>query len=197
MEPYWTEDRIIQVRARALRLNSARDLPADQRFVQTFIYMAYPAPVGKNVYEHLPADFVTASTDEEVYKHAKQGYEAIKTWIEPIKESSIECPILAELRGDDRVCRMCAPSDQPLFTRDLLADIQSADTCMPYSKGEVDVNSIMIDLAGRQVEVFYEIVPAGVNGYVMDLGLGAHRPLKANEKLYELLVTELEKEKKI
>jgi hypothetical protein len=32
-----------------------------------------------------------------------------------------------------------------------------------------------------------------MNGYVMDLGLGAHRPLKHNEKLYQLLEAALER----
>lgn len=175
MEPYWTYDRVLQVKARAIRLNSHRDLPPEERFVQPYMYFASPGD----------AEQKEESTDQELYNHALENYETILTWIDPIRETSIECATLAELLNDpDRKCRVCAPSNQMLFSD----DINMADPCFPYSKTEKETKKITID----GVDIFYDYDKLGqLQGYVMDLGLGAYRRLNHGEKLYELLIEKI------
>jgi len=178
MEPYWTEERILQVKGRALRLNSHKDLPLDQRFVQTFIYQAFPLEV-PNVDKE-----ILGSTDQEIYEHAKLNFIANKTWIDPIYETSIECPM-----KDGRVCRVCAPTNQPLFSRNIISDMKGVDACTPYKKSEIEVKETIIEVDGDKIEVYYKVdEDNNIEGFIKDLSIGAHRKLRKNEKLYELLV---------
>jgi hypothetical protein len=178
MEPYWSEERLLQVRSRALRLNAHKDLPPDQRFVQSFIYEAFPMELA-NVDKEL-----LGSTDEEIYMHAKIAFEANETFLTAIHETCIECPM-----NDDNVCRMCAPTDQPLFTRDIVLDMRAADNCVAYQKSEVDVKETIIEIDGKPIDVFYKVDTDGrIEGFIKDLNIGAHRKLRHGERLYELLL---------
>ena len=183
LEPYWTEDRMIQVKGRIRRLNSARDLPPDQRFAQAFIYLAYPNMA--NI-ENANTDLYK-STDEELYIHARDNAKSINSWISAIHEISIECSFLADYFKDGRICRMCAPTNQKLFSDDLARDIREVDPCQPYNKKEIEAETITID----GVEVSYT-TDGVVEGYVFDIGLNAFRRLSHGDKLYDKLLSALE-----
>lgn len=210
LETVWVKERELQVKYRAVRLNSHADLPPDQRFVQTYIYMARPrgAPptaLGLAVQRHAkpaetvvdaldtPADVdpeIWGSTDLELYEHAEANYAAVETWISAVDETAIECAVLAEMGAAPRACRMCAPTNEPLYAASLAKSLASADPCMPYAKRELDdVRTVTID----DVEVAYDYGTlkngrrGGLRGYVFDKGLGAHRRLAEGQPLFKKL----------
>lgn len=199
-EPYWNYARLAQIQFRAIRNDSHKLLPIDEKNVQTYIYCAvgpeHVCSSGLNVKTCLPDeidlpdfeamyDTLPDTTDISLLKEAVKNYRVIESFLGPIQQASITAAI-DELPG----ARLCAPTGERLYTNNILSDIAVPDKCREYTKSTVDVKSI--DISG--VTFYYRIDdknPFGVAIYKKSEGLGGFVPMKANEPEFMMILDEV------
>ncbi len=149
MEAYWNPSREKQLFARGVRNDSHKDMPEAEKNVTPYVYLAIP-PLdetlpGKAVREiKTITDVVetyTPTTDIELYTESVAGEELIKDCIGLLNEISIECTLLT----DTSSCRMCSPTDEPLWTDDPARDSTRVDPCRPATSVTVRAKPIMVD----------------------------------------------------
>lgn len=87
MEPYWHEIRIKQVVGRAVRKNSHKDLPPDQRDVRVYRYISKFSPEQKDI----SPDRTT--TDEYVMNVAKKKEALNGEFLQAIQEVAVDCTL--------------------------------------------------------------------------------------------------------
>jgi hypothetical protein len=177
MEPYWNWGRIDQIISRGVRNDSHIDLPADQKNVQSYIYLAVPPE----------SEDPVLTTDVELYEDALKNRDSVGSFLDALDEVSIECTL------DERNCRMCNPTGEPLFSNDPTQDVRTRDTCTPYRNEEVQASEITID--GKTYH--YTDNPDSVYGvkiFEFDSELGAYRQIKESNPLYQRVYTTLHPE---
>jgi hypothetical protein len=182
LEPYWNYGRIKQVKARAIRNGSHTDLPPTERNVATYIYIAIAPGSG----EH------EITSDEELYENARTNQLLIDSYESALKEVAIECALNYTAIDRPAHCRICAPSNDAIFSDNIESDMRAHDPCTPIVSRHVTAQKIKIG-----AEVFaYKIAPpasvaARVYGYeifVEDPRIRAWRKLPLNDARYSAVV---------
>lgn len=79
MEPYWNMSRMKQIIGRAIRFCSHKDLPANRRYVDVFLYLA--TKTGEK------------TTDEYIWSMAKKKQKLIEPFERALKEKAIDCEL--------------------------------------------------------------------------------------------------------
>jgi hypothetical protein len=174
LEPYWTWGRIAQVISRGVRNDSHIKLPASEKNVQPYIYIAIS-----------PEDPNTITTDMELYTEAIKEMNANKTFIDALQEVSIECMI----NGCPK-CRVCNPTSRKLITPDASYDARSTDPCQEAIKKEVAAKSITID------GVTYYYIPSddsvyGYNVYILDPKLSIHTAIDETDPVFTVVIDKI------
>jgi len=226
LEPYWNFGRIKQVKARAIRNRSHSDLPPEERNVSTYIYMAV-APIARGALtsvaaevtddsDELPASGAPArakplapiapftpaelTSDEELYKSARESQLLIESFERAIREVSIECAI--NHAGSDRAahCRLCSPSDARLFTDDIESDVRVSDPCRPVVSKRIAAQKIKV---GDDTFFYREADPASLEGelygyelFIEDARIRAHRKLPLNDARYPAIIAAIAEDEK-
>jgi superfamily II DNA or RNA helicase len=184
-EPYWNRSREDQVKARAIRLGSHMKLPADERKVQTYIYMSIP---NENVREGLPEDErETESIDEQFYRRASARAVTIDDFRQVLREVAIECVSY----GWDN-CYVCHPSAEQLFSENALTDLNVSTSCVPPNKKSVSIDG-KIEIDG--IEYHYRREPKkplGYEFYKYDEKLNTFTAVKSNNPVLNKLLIALE-----
>lgn len=93
MEPYWNEIRINQVIGRAVRAESHKELPADERNVQVYRYTAKITPKQVKASKTLQNKDDGKSTDEHIYGIAERKAKIIKAVEDVMKSAAVDCMI--------------------------------------------------------------------------------------------------------
>jgi hypothetical protein len=137
MEPYWTPGRIEQVIGRAIRLNSHKYLPEEERTVTVKLYMtvfskdqtivaegANIVMVRRNdmilkMYEGDEPKEVFMSTDEFLYEMAYEKSRIIKSINTVLKQSAIDCEIHRNLHAKNEPAIQCMRFDSTVSSEDL------------------------------------------------------------------------------
>lgn len=191
MEPYWTYNRLAQIKARGIRNESHVALPAGKRKVATYIYLAV-SPHKRFDKNGLPVNFEPGpgeevrSTDEELYDEAVKDNLGNESYHSAIQEVSLECSLI-----EGAECRTCAPTDEPLFTRNVRRDIIMADPCRDTRSEEVSALSIVVD----GVTYYYQASPTSVFGWTVyeeAPELGGYRPMAESRPEYQRIVAAIE-----
>ena len=138
LEPYWNPARIEQVIGRAIRINSHKSLPEDQRNVKIQMYMSVFSPEqsltaeGPNIvsirrndmvlkrYEGAtppPDTFMTS--DEFLYEVAYEKTRVIKQITHLLKQAAIDCEIHRKLHASERPIIQCFRFDTNYTPDDL------------------------------------------------------------------------------
>jgi len=146
LEPYWHMARIKQIIARAVRMGSHLSLPEKERNVQPYIYLSdYPPSSVINKLEdveHIRKQMAKEdTTDVNLYKKSVNNQRLIDSFLIAAQEAAVDCPI----HYKNKDCRICAPTDEPLFINDLDKDIKAPSRCRPLKESNVKAKSIMID----------------------------------------------------
>ncbi|GFR91259.1 BA71V-Q706L (J10L) protein [Elysia marginata] len=198
-EPYWDKSREDQVKARGVRLGSHDHLPVEEREVQPFLYIAVAnqkmlegllrssekeaeAPLRK----HLLVEELTI--DEKFHTRALNKHTLNEAFRVLLREVCLECSI----NGYGN-CRLCIPTDAPLFHEDPIRDLFRADPCQTVFETEISVQEIR--LPGDDTVVYFfrkePTAPFGVRFFVYDDGLEAYTPVDPASgvfmRLYEAL----------
>mgnify|MGYP006313521705 FL=1 len=181
IEPFWNMARIFQVKSRGERNDSHKDLPADEKNVQSYIYLAIPpvTEISNGVY--------TPTTDTELYDEALKDQELIDSFMDPLKEISIEC-----MFNNGANCRKCSPTGVPLFTNDIARDIKAPDPCREVV--EKTISAEMINYNG--VDYYYVDDPTNIYLYkifAFDKNVNGYRPLSVSDNTYENIAAEIAK----
>lgn len=134
LEPYWNAAREEQFFARGYRYKSHSMLPLEDRTTQPYIYLS------DHSLEASDKEKATDTTDIHLYKKSQLNMKSIESFNKAIQEVSIECTIRKQSK-----CRICTPTDEPLFTMNFKKDILSTNPCIPYKEEKVKANSIMVN----------------------------------------------------
>ncbi len=171
MEPYWNYGRINQVKFRGVRNDSHVALPPEERNVTTFIYLAVP-PAEETSREQM------YTTDIELYEKSVRNESVVVSFNEALRGVSIECLINAE-----SWCRVCAPTDEKLYSAYPEQDIVKMDPCRKLVEKSVVAQEIEHD--GRKY--FYapdESSNFGWKIYFHNPDTNTHMPLRESDKKF-------------
>jgi hypothetical protein len=143
MEPFWNYARINQVKARAIRFKSHIALPLDQQNVQVYIYLSdYP--------RNTPAEKKHGqTTDVDLYNKSILHMRLIDSFIVALAESSIDCSLHYKkipLSQREKIsCKMCAPTNLPLYHPVITKDMLLPSACQQYTESKVEATEIIVD----------------------------------------------------
>jgi len=143
-EPYWVSSRINQVERRGARGDSHKALPADKKNFQPYLLLA-ARPEAETKEKVDFSDLtklaqVHRTTDIELYIDSTTDEKLIKSFEDAIYSTSIEC-----LLNDEEGCRVCNPSNEPLFTTDFAKDINLSDKCTLLVEKQIKADSVVVD----------------------------------------------------
>lgn len=177
MEPYWNWSRIRQIISRFVRNDSHKTLPEDEKNVQPYIYLSIPPESERNV-----NGGYSPTTDIELYEESLIDHAKNESFFETIREVSIEC-----LANDEKYCRSCNPTDQPLFTDDPARDIRSVDPCTEVKEMQILAQEVIVN------GIKYYFTPDATSLYdykifEFDPNVNSFRPLKESDPRYATLV---------
>lgn len=189
MEPYWTWSRSLQIIARGVRNDSHKGLPPEEKNVQPYIYLAVP-PVSeesdtkstdrsKRLSDREPSTILT--TDVELYEESLIENKLNDSFMMALREISIEC-----LVNNEDYCRLCNPTNQPLFTADYNMDVKRSDPCTVVREESI-AGVYQIEYNGKTY--YYKKDDKNVFGYlvfVFDANLDAYRPLPESPLYVEI-----------
>jgi hypothetical protein len=131
LEPYWDKARDDQVKSRAVRIGSHDALPREERVVQPYLYLAVAN-------SRMQKNKEKKTVDEMFYERALEHYELNNEFRRLLTEVSIECSAFAY---SDH-CRVCAPTNAPLFHEDPASDTRRLDPCEEQYETKVEAISI-------------------------------------------------------
>ena len=182
MEPYWNHSRHAQVISRGVRNDSHIALPQNEKNVQPYIYLAVkPKSEGKLPDTVADVNVSGPSTDEELYNKSKANQALIDAFTSAIHEVSIEC-----LLNGESYCRVCSPTNLPLYSNNILLDLKASDPCIRAVEKKVTAEEIVVN--GER----YFFKPAdNVYGYDIfshDEELNTFRKMAEDDPLYLKIV---------
>lgn len=155
IEPYWDKARDHQVTARAVRIGSHDGIPPAEREVQPYLYIA---TANRRIWEQmLERDREPKSIDELFYERANERYETNAAFRALLTRVCFEC----ELFGYG-ACRVCVPTNAPLFHDDPALDIRLPDPCEVRRESDVEAAPLEVD----GVTYYYKADASEPLGYV-------------------------------
>jgi hypothetical protein len=155
VEPYWDRARNDQVKARAVRMGCLDALPREDRVVQPYLYVA---AANREVRDLIPErDREPATIDEIFHERAERMWQINQAFRDVLAEVCLECDAFGYGR-----CRVCAPTNAPLFTADAGRDARLPDPCRPVAAAEVTATPL--EYGGQTY--YYAPDPGAATGYV-------------------------------
>lgn len=135
IEPYWDKSRDDQVIARAVRVGSHDNLPREDRNVQPYLYIS---TANKEIWDLMEEkNREKESIDEKFNNRALEKHKLNLEFRNLLSEVSIEC----QLFGYEH-CRVCAPTNQPIYRDDPMVDIKLPDPCETILETEIMAKEI-------------------------------------------------------
>jgi GNAT superfamily N-acetyltransferase len=210
LEPYWHWSRLAQVFARGVRMDGHITLPEKDRNVQPYIYLSdYPgvdqlkeiSAETEEGLEHIKKQMEKEdTTDNTLYSNSVQNQVLINSFLQAIKEASIDCN--SHYKGKLE-CRLCAPTGAPLFVSDLDKDMKTRSPCEPLTEETVKAKSISVttEIDGKKEEKEFAYVVAKdddrrVHIFEFDAKLNAHSEIFEDHDFYEAVYAAIKKKEK-
>ena len=162
-EPYWNYGLIEQIEARGVRLNSHMDMKPDERNVKSYIYLS-------TYKDH-------DTTDIELWRKSLDKYSINNQFLDALIESSIECGMFNQ--NDDIKCRLCTPTNQPLYYNDVYVDINTESKCKPIEEETIEAEELIVD----KIKYYFTKNPTII--YKYDSNLNNYRQLMETTAEYE------------
>lgn len=147
MEPYWHMSRANQFKSRAIRMGSHDMLPKDKRIVQPYMWVS---TMNKKVWNLLPATAREELTIDQMFMvEGQRKHELCEQFRALLLQVCFECNLFGYSK-----CRSCQPNNTKLFHKDYMLDFKSkTDPCLPVTKQEVKVKSVVMD----EIEYKYSV----------------------------------------
>jgi hypothetical protein len=181
VEPYWDKARDHQVTARAVRVGSHDALPPAEREVQPYLYVAV---ANREVWELMPANEREPATIDEVFlRRADERFETNRAFRDLLAEVCLECELFGYAAG----CRVCAPTNAPLFRGDPALDLRLPDPC--EVRRESDVRATPLVVAGvTYYRAADDAAPGGHAFFVRRDDLGGFARVDPGDPAFEALL---------
>ena len=184
-EPYWNMARIEQIIARASRYVSHVDLPKSDQTVQPYIYLS-DYPIDYDIKKKKEE-----TTDIDLFTEAEKNKKLINQFYIAMANASIDCS-LHEANFPKSVheiikCKLCAPTDKPLYNELLTRDLTTENPCRPPISSTVKVHGIVVD----DVKYYYSKLGETYDIYKKDKSVNAYIPLKSHEYPYSEILIKL------
>nr|QQV29745.1 helicase D6/D11 putative [Kaumoebavirus] len=150
LEPYWNYALIIQIIARAVRINSHVYLSRDMWKVQPYIYFSdYPeSEKPKNEAEKLSKG---PTTDQELYQKSVDMFVLLSDFMSAYREGAFDC-LYHNMKVNKNIgptnpgyCKVCAPNNRTLFLDKINEDMKVPCPCTKYEETDVSVKEIVVD----------------------------------------------------
>jgi hypothetical protein len=93
LEPYWNQNRIDQVIGRAVRANSHKDLPKQDRTVEVFMYVATLDKKSKESSATIRIKDNGMTSDEHIVSIAKRKSDIMEQLYDIMKKAAVDCKI--------------------------------------------------------------------------------------------------------
>jgi hypothetical protein len=182
MEPYWNYSRLNQVIARAVRYKSHDDMPDKERTVRPYIYLSnYPTTLPEDV---KPAEL---TTDIDIYGSALKGQAIINEFYNVMIQATFDCTLYNDKFKGRVDCRVCAPSDEPLYSDEFEKDMQRETKCRPVGRNVVKLKEVKLD----GVKYYYSVNDDKIQLFVFDEQLGEYVAMKRENPVYGELYGEV------
>ena len=199
MEPYWNPAREEQFKARAVRIRSHDALPAKERLVEPYIYLAV-APLDIQKDAQKKGKKLRPTTDEEIYAKAEQSRHIIKAFRHALIEASIDCLALMNTTKESQAsreglkCVICQPTNEKLHHTNMIDDMKSISPCKPYIEEKVSVKEVLVD--GKKYYYKKPTLAEKAVGYRLEIYeysevLDAYSPLDEQDPLFELIQSKI------
>lgn len=188
MEPYWNLGRLLQINARGVRNDSHKMLPADEKNVQPYVYLAVP-PQGMELDPSDPA--YEKTTDVDLYEESLESQIIIYAFLEAGHEVSIECLVNEDPNNKSScLCRKCSPTNELLYSSDIVRDLRATDPCHQVEEKAVAASALEYD--GKQY--YYKANTKNIYGWDIfehDAAINGYRPMRLNNPLYIEIVEKI------
>jgi superfamily II DNA or RNA helicase len=187
-EPYWNMARLDQIIARGVRYLSHKNLPLKNRNVQPYVYLSdypknYPAKKKKE-----------ETTDIELYTEAKKSKILIMQFYIALIEASVDCTAheakFPKSVKDMITCKMCSPTNNPLYNNNLYKDLHILDPCEKLKQTTLKAKEINID----GVKYYYTEIEGPIKEYHIfkyDSKVNGYVPLQSHEVPYSDIIKHL------
>lgn len=178
-EPYWNKSRDRQLAARGDRYNAHIALPKAERTFQEFMFLSAPP----DAYADSKGKHAELTTHEELYFRAEKNQVIIDKFMDMLNEVCLECA----LDEHEYQCRMCNPTNKPLFMWDFSKDMMLRDPCNPVKRSREKARKFTFD--GNPY--FFTEKSNGAYPYTIvryDANIDAYVPLKTSHKEYPNMV---------
>jgi len=188
IEPYWDKSREDQVIARGVRIGSHLDLPEAERNVQPFLYISVR---NDEIFSGLP-DGSTAeeqTIDEMFHERALKKEILNKQFRQLLDEVSLECGF--NNQDGESNCYMCRPTNEKLFSDNLMKDLKLPNPCQIAEEEEAEVQEITVN----DTPYYFTKNEQAVHGYDFyeyNATLNAYVDLKPNDPIIDTLLENLD-----
>lgn len=179
-EPYWNDSRGEQIKARGWRYMAGMHLDEKDRDFQYYMLLA---TVPKEISDAGGKD-VELTTHEDLYFKSKRSQSMIDSFVQLIREVSIECFLQDH---PNYKCRMCNPSNRPLFHWDFSKDTLMSDPCKELVETKIKAKQVIVD--GRVYYFTKSGSPADYKILTYNSNIGAYTKMKPSDEKYKIIVS--------
>jgi superfamily II DNA or RNA helicase len=191
LEPFWNYARIEQVIGRGVRYKSHEMLPVKERVVQPYIYLSdYPStyPLEK---------IKEPTTDIDMYQKVMAGKTLNDRFNMSVVESSMDCLVhyssLSENLKKKINCKLCSPTNKPMYHPIISKDFSVPDPCMPITEHKIQAKEIIDEATGEKFAYTTDSknTPPKISIYQYKDAINGYVGLKINHPSYETLVNKI------
>ena len=128
----------------------------------------------------------------------------ISSFLRAVQEASVDC--LMHYKGKLE-CRLCAPTDEPLFVEDFDKDIKTPNPCQPLTEKTIKAKGITVDVdepdgTKSKRDFMYTVVPDDsgrkqVHIYENNPDLGGYNEIFEDHALFESVYVAIKKREKL
>jgi superfamily II DNA or RNA helicase len=190
LEPFWNYARIEQVIGRGVRYKSHDAFPEAEKNVQPYIYLSdYPETYPKEKIKE-------QATDVDMYENVMRNKVINDKFNLSIVESSMDCLVhhgsLNEEMKKRINCKLCSPTNKPLYHPVLSKDFSVPDPCKEIVENKVQATEIVVSETG---EKFAYTVPSKdpplINIFKFNPEINGYTPIRMNHPLRGMLMSKI------
>lgn len=191
LEPFWNYARIEQVIGRGVRYKSHESFPKKERNVQPYIYLSdYPTTYPKNKIKE-------PTTDIDMYESVMNKKIINDMFNLSIIESSIDCLVHYDNLEDSikkRInCKLCSPTDKPLYHSIISKDFSIPDPCKPIKEYKIKAKEIIDSDTGEKFAYTYELKNKKPEIFIYQYNdiIDGYSVMKKNHPLYSRIMSKI------
>ena len=138
------------------------------------------------------------TTDITLYMRALINQRLIDKFLRVLKDTSVDC-LSHSITPEN--CRICAPTDEPLFLESLDKDMKTASPCQPLKEKKIKAESVIVASTSDTPEVeekeyMFTRAKGEIHIFEFDTGLDGYVEIYEDHPDYFLITKAIETRKK-